>query len=114
MENHINMEDLDRKMVLMGFREILTGTPMLRDAVQLWRPGMSITKDLYPAIAEKYHSTPSRVERAMRHSIESAFSRGDTNTGNLIFGYSISAAKGAPTNGEFIGRMARVCRNGDY
>ena len=61
-----------------------------------------ITKQLYPEIASKYHTTPSRVERAIRHAIEVAWGRGEQGAVENIFGYTISAAKGKTTNSEFI------------
>ena len=67
-----------------------------------------ITKCLYPQIANKFHTTPSRVERAIRHAIEVAWGRGEQKTVENIFGYTISAAKGKPTNSEFI---AMICEN---
>lgn len=62
----------------------------------------SITKILYPTIAKKYETTPSRVERAIRHAIEVAWSRGKMDTIDELFGYTISNGKGKPTNSEFI------------
>lgn len=109
MENRINMEELDRNLVLLGFRENIAGTNMLRVAVKEWEPGMSMTKELYPIVARKCGSTPSRAERAMRHAIETAFDRGSIDTINGLFGYSMSPTKGAPTVSEFVARMARVC-----
>ena len=61
-----------------------------------------ITKSLYPQIAKKYSTTPSRVERAIRHAIEVAWGRGQQEAVESIFGYTISASKGKPTNSEFI------------
>jgi two-component system response regulator (stage 0 sporulation protein A) len=69
-----------------------------------------ITKQLYPAIATKYHTTPSRVERAIRHAIEVAWGRGQQDTVESIFGYTVSAAKGKPTNSEFIAMIADKLR----
>ena len=69
-----------------------------------------ITKQLYPEIAEKYHTTPSRVERAIRHAIEVAWGRGQQDVVESIFGYTISAAKGKPTNSEFIAMIADKLR----
>lgn len=66
----------------------------------------SITKILYPTIAKKYQTTPSRVERAIRHGIEVAWSRGKMETLDAIFGYTIDIAKGKPTNSEFIALIA--------
>ncbi|MDR1753287.1 MAG: sporulation transcription factor Spo0A [Eubacterium sp.] len=62
----------------------------------------SITKLLYPEVAEKYSTTPSRVERAIRHAIEIAWDRGDVETLNSFFGYTINTGRGKPTNSEFI------------
>lgn len=62
----------------------------------------SITKLLYPSIAKKFDTTPSRVERAIRHAIEVAWSRGKMDTIDEMFGYTISTGKGKPTNSEFI------------
>ena len=69
-----------------------------------------ITKSLYPKIAYKFNTTPSRVERAIRHAIEVAWGRGDQKTVEKIFGYTISAAKGKPTNSEFIAMIADKLR----
>lgn len=69
-----------------------------------------ITKSLYPQIASKYSTTPSRVERAIRHAIEVAWGRGDQAIVEKIFGYTISAAKGKPTNSEFIAMIADKLR----
>ncbi len=69
-----------------------------------------ITKSLYPQIAKKFSTTPSRVERAIRHAIEVAWSRGEQSSVERIFGYTISAAKGKPTNSEFIAMIADKLR----
>ena len=69
-----------------------------------------ITKQLYPEIAGKYRTTPSRVERAIRHAIEVAWGRGEQGTVENIFGYTVSAAKGKPTNSEFIAMIADKLR----
>ena len=69
-----------------------------------------ITKSLYPKIAKKYNTTPSRVERAIRHAIEVAWGRGQQEAVENIFGYTISAAKGKPTNSEFIAMIADKLR----
>lgn len=113
MENRINLQELDAQMLLLGFRESISGTEMLRVAVQEWEPGMSTTKELYPIVARKCGSTPARVERAMRHAIETAFNRGSIDTIMGLFGYSLSPDKGKPTVSEFVARMARVCSNED-
>ena len=69
-----------------------------------------ITKSLYPKIAAKFNTTPSRVERAIRHAIEVAWGRGQQDVVENIFGYTISAAKGKPTNSEFIAIIADKLR----
>lgn len=62
----------------------------------------SVTKQLYPTVAKKFNTTASRVERAIRHAIETAWDRGDIDTINNLFGYTVSVGKGKPTNSEFI------------
>ena len=66
----------------------------------------SITKILYPTVARMFATTPSRVERAIRHAIEVAWDRGDLDTLQGFFGYTVSNAKGKPTNSEFIAMIA--------
>ncbi len=66
----------------------------------------SITKILYPTIAKRFQTTPSRVERAIRHAIEVAWSRGRMETLDAMFGYTIDTGKGKPTNSEFIALIA--------
>lgn len=68
----------------------------------------AITKDLYSYIAKTHGSTSSRVERAIRHAIETAFDRCDLDTFDDIFGYSIDARRGKPTNKHFIAALAEV------
>ena len=66
----------------------------------------SVTKILYPTVAKKYQTTTSRVERAIRHAIEVAWDRGDVDTLNSFFGYTIQNSRGKPTNSEFIAMIA--------
>lgn len=66
----------------------------------------SVTKVLYPSVAKKFGTTTSRVERAIRHAIEVAWDRGDVDTLNSFFGYTIQNARGKPTNSEFIAMIA--------
>ncbi len=66
----------------------------------------SVTKVLYPSVAKKYQTTTSRVERAIRHAIEVAWDRGDIDTLNSYFGYTIQNNRGKPTNSEFIAMIA--------
>lgn len=70
----------------------------------------SVTKLLYPAVAKKFATTPSRVERAIRHAIEIAWDRGDIDTLNSFFGYTVNTGKGKPTNSEFIALITdKIC-----
>jgi two-component system response regulator (stage 0 sporulation protein A) len=70
----------------------------------------SITKTLYPRIADRFKTTPSRVERAIRHSIEVAWGRGNVDAIRAVFGYTVSASKTKPTNSEFIAMIADKLR----
>ena len=71
-----------------------------------------VTKSLYPSVAKSHHTTTSRVERAIRHAIEIAWDRGDVETLNSFFGYTISRQRGKPTNSEFIAMIADKLRMG--
>ena len=66
----------------------------------------AVTKVLYPSVAKQYQTTTSRVERAIRHAIEVAWDRGDIDTLNSYFGYTIQNNRGKPTNSEFIAMIA--------
>lgn len=66
----------------------------------------SVTKILYPSVAKKYQTTSSRVERAIRHAIEVAWDRGDLDTINSYFGYTVQNSRGKPTNSEFIAMIS--------
>ena len=70
----------------------------------------AVTKELYPNIANKYNTTPSRVERAIRHAIEVAWSRGCVETLNSLFGYTTTKDRGKPTNSEFIAMISDKLR----
>ena len=65
-----------------------------------------VTKIIYPTIAKEFKTTPSRVERAIRHAIEVAWDRGNVETLTSLFGYSVSGTRGKPTNSEFIAMIA--------
>lgn len=71
----------------------------------------AVTGELYPLVAEAFGSTPSKVERAIRHAVEVAWDRGDLDTLQKYFGNTIAPSKGRPTNSEFIARMANVIRD---
>lgn len=70
----------------------------------------AVTKLLYPTVAEKYDTTPSRVERAIRHAIEVAWDRGDLDVLNSYFGYTIHNGRGKPTNSEFVAMISDKLR----
>lgn len=90
----------------VGVPAHIKGYQFLRDAIIMSVLDMdmlnSVTKMLYPEVAKKHGTTPSRVERAIRHAIEVAWSRGKVDVLNEMFGYTIDVAKGKPTNSEFI------------
>ena len=98
----------------VGVPAHIKGYQYLREAIMMVVNDIDIinqiTKQLYPEIADKYHTTPSRVERAIRHAIEVAWGRGQAETVESIFGYTVSAAKGKPTNSEFIAMIADKLR----
>ncbi len=98
----------------VGVPAHIKGYQYLREAIMMVVNDIDvinqITKSLYPKIAYKFETTPSRVERAIRHAIEVAWGRGDQKTVENIFGYTISAAKGKPTNSEFIAMIADKLR----
>lgn len=98
----------------IGVPAHIKGYQYLREAIMMSVEDIemlsSITKVLYPTIAKKYDTTPSRVERAIRHAIEVAWNRGRMETLNALFGYTISTGKGKPTNSEFIALIADKIR----
>ena len=94
----------------VGVPAHIKGYQYVREAIMITVENMdvinSVTKILYPEVAKRYHTTPSRVERAIRHAIEVAWDRGDLETLQKYFGYTVSNAKGKPTNSEFIAMIA--------
>ena len=94
----------------IGVPAHIKGYQYLREAIILTINDMdiinSVTKILYPTVAKKFNTTPSRVERAIRHAIEVAWDRGDIETLQKFFGYTVSNVKGKPTNSEFIAMIA--------
>ena len=94
----------------LGVPAHIKGYQYIRSAIMMVVEDMEllnyITKQLYPTIAKKYKTTSSRVERAIRHSIEVAWSRGKAETMDEIFGYTVDTGKGKPTNSEFIAMVA--------
>lgn len=110
----IREDDLENRVTDMlheiGIPAHIKGYHYLRDAIIMAVEDMdvlnAITKVLYPTVAKKYQTTSSRVERAIRHAIEVAWSRGKLDTLDELFGYTVSNGKGKPTNSEFIALIA--------
>ena len=94
----------------IGVPAHIKGYQYLREAIIIAVEDMdvinAITKILYPQVAKTFQTTPSRVERAIRHAIEVAWDRGDLDTLQKFFGYTVSNTKGKPTNSEFIALIA--------
>lgn len=112
---HIDLEKEVTEMIHeIGVPAHIKGYQYLREAIMMSVEDAemlsSITKILYPTIAKKYQTTSSRVERAIRHAIEVAWSRGKMETLDSLFGYTISVGKGKPTNSEFIALIADKIR----
>ncbi len=92
---------------IKGYLYLREAITMVVDNVELLS---AVTKELYPNIAKRFNTTPSRVERAIRHAIEVAWSRGKVDTINNLFGYTVNTDKGKPTNSEFIAMVADKLR----
>lgn len=110
-----NLEnDVTHMLHEIGIPAHIKGYQYLRDAIIMSVEDhemlSSVTKILYPAIAKKHQTTASRVERAIRHAIEVAWSRGKLDTLDDLFGYTVSNGKGKPTNSEFIALIADTIR----
>ena len=106
-----NIEAMVTSMIHeIGVPAHIKGYQYLREAIILAVKDMevinAITKVLYPQVAKTFSTTPSRVERAIRHAIEVAWDRGDLETLQRFFGYTVSNSKGKPTNSEFIALIA--------
>ena len=114
-EKTSNVEAMVSNIIkLVGVPAHIKGYQFLRDAI-IWTiedMGLinAVTKELYPGIAKKYNTTSSRVERAIRHAVEVAWERGDIDTINKLFGYTVHNNKGKPTNSEFIAMIADKLR----
>ncbi len=92
---------------IKGYLYLREAIGMVVDNIELLS---AVTKELYPNISKKFNTTPSRVERAIRHAIEVAWSRGKMETINNLFGYTVHTDKGKPTNSEFIAMVADKLR----
>ncbi len=118
VENEKDEENLEALVTNLihevGVPAHIKGYQYLREAIMMVVKDIDvinqITKSLYPQIAQKFSTTPSRVERAIRHAIEVAWGRGQQEAVESIFGYTISASKGKPTNSEFIAMIADKLR----
>ena len=115
VRNHKNSEyNLEAKVTNMlheiGVPAHIRGYHYMREAIMMAVSDMEIlnyiTKELYPTIAKKCNTTPSRVERAIRHAIEVAWSRGKVEVIDSMFGYTVNNHKGKPTNSEFVALIA--------
>lgn len=98
----------------IGVPAHIKGYQYLREAITMVYNNIeilgAITKTLYPAIAERFKTTPSRVERAIRHAIEVAWTRGNIDSISHLFGYTVNISKAKPTNSEFIAMVADKLR----
>jgi two-component system response regulator (stage 0 sporulation protein A) len=98
----------------IGIPAHIKGYHYLREAILLSIENKdminSVTKLLYPTVAEKFCTSASRVERAIRHAIEIAWDRGDVDTLNGFFGYTVHTSRGKPTNSEFVALISDKLR----
>lgn len=113
--NGYNLEiDVTNIIHEIGVPAHIKGYQYLRDAIMMSVDDSemlnSITKILYPSIAKQHKTTPSRVERAIRHAIEVAWTRGKVDTIDELFGYTVNNGKGKPTNSEFVALIADKIR----
>ena len=118
--NKLSVRDKDLKQAItsllhsLGIPSHIKGYLYIRDSIDLMynNPSMigAITKELYPEIAEKYDTTSSRVERAIRHAIEVSWNRGDYDVMESLFGNSVDYDRAKPTNSEFIATLADKLR----
>lgn len=118
-KRNINKErDLEEKITRViqdiGVPAHIKGYLYLRESINIVINDIeylgAITKELYPAVADKFNTTPSRVERAIRHAIEVAWNRGNLESIDQIFGYTVNNNKGKPTNSEFIALISDKLR----
>jgi len=113
-ESESESQSLEREVTAVihevGVPAHIKGYQYVREAIVIAVQDMdvinAVTKVLYPEVAKKFSTTPSRVERAIRHAIEVAWDRGDVETLQKFFGYTVSGIKGKPTNSEFIAMIA--------
>lgn len=111
MAKNINIEEKITNIFLtIGIPAHIKGYHYLREAIKMVVEDNDIinriTKELYPGVAKKFNTTPSKVERAIRHSIDVAWNRGKVENINQLFGYTVYSKNDKPTNGEFIALVA--------
>lgn len=111
----LDIEDVVTEIIhQIGIPAHIKGYHYLREAILMSIDNSeylhAITKQLYPCVAKRFGTTPSRVERAIRHSIEVAWDRGDVDVLNSYFGYTIHSLRGKPTNSEFIAMITDKMR----
>ena len=108
-ENFLRKE-ITKLMHTLGMPAHVLGYEYTREAILIALGNKDIlremTKGLYPAVAQAFNTTPSRVERAIRHAVELAWDRGDLDTLQKFFGFTVSSKKGKPTNSEFLSALA--------
>ena len=114
-DNRFSMESRVTAIIHeIGVPAHIKGYHYLREAILYCIDNMeainAVTKILYPEVAKRFNTTPSRVERAVRHAIEVAWDRGDLDTLQKYFGYTVSNIKGKPTNSEFIAMISDKLR----
>ena len=107
-------KEISRLLHDLGMPSHIKGYQYIRDSIELMynNPNVlgGITKEVYPFIADKYNTTPSRVERAIRHAIEVSWTRGDYDLMEEIFGHSVDFDRAKPTNSEFLATIAdKLC-----
>ena len=106
----ISEQKLDNLLLELGHDDFNRGTSYIREGVKHFDAGKRMmTKELYPAIAKAHGTTPARVERMMRHSIEKAWGRNSFDVQLRYFGQSVDPNRGKPTVGEYLARVARLC-----
>lgn len=113
-EGNFKLEDLEVRIVNImhevGVPAHIKGYKFIKEAllfvVKREETVCSITKNLYPTLAEKFNTSPSIIERGIRHAIEVAWNRGEVKVYDKIFGYTVNSNKGKPTNSEFIAMLA--------
>ena len=107
-ENFLRKE-ITKLMHTLGMPAHVLGYEYAREAILIALGNKDIlremTKGLYPAVSQRFNTTPSRVERAIRHAVELAWDRGDVDTIQKFFGFTVSAKKGKPTNSEFLSAL---------